>query len=72
MYVCKYLREIPASKCYYCQILIEHFLDKVFVKKKDTQKSNSIEISPVGAELFHADIKTDGQTHMTKWRVRFS
>jgi hypothetical protein len=30
-----------------------------------------MKIRPVGAELFHADIGTDGRTYMTKLRVAY-
>jgi len=30
-----------------------------------------MKIHPVGAELFHADGRTDGQTHMTKLIAAF-
>ena len=33
--------------------------------------SNFMKIRPVGAELFHADRRTDGQTDMTKIIVAF-
>jgi len=35
------------------------FLDSV---SKNTQMSNFVKIRPVGAELFHADRRTDGRT----------
>ena len=35
----------------------------------NTQMSNFMKIRPVGAELFHADRRTDTQTGMTKLRV---
>jgi hypothetical protein len=38
---------------------------------KNTQILNSIKIRPVGAELFHADRQTNGQTDMTKITVAF-
>jgi hypothetical protein len=37
------------------------------ILKKNTQIPNLMKILPVGAELFHADRRTD--THMTKLRV---
>jgi hypothetical protein len=47
---------------YACQISIElDFSRRVF---KSTQTANLTKIRPVGAELFHADGWTDGQT----WR----
>ena len=39
---------------------------------KKSQVSNFIKIRPVGAVLFHADGRTDGQTDMTKLLTRFS
>jgi len=44
------------------------FLDTV---SKNTQVSNFTKIRPVGAELFHADGRTDGQTNMKKLAVAF-
>ena len=38
---------------------------------KNTQIPNFLKILPVGAELFHADGRTDGQTDMTKIIVAF-
>jgi hypothetical protein len=38
---------------------------------KDTSVSNFMKIRPVGAELFHADGRTDGRTEMTKLIVAF-
>jgi hypothetical protein len=35
------------------------------------QISNLMKISQVGAELFHANRRTDGRTHMTKLIVAF-
>ena len=40
-----------------------NFLHRV---SKKTQISNFMKIRPVGAELFHADVRTEGQTDMTK------
>jgi hypothetical protein len=40
-------------------------------KKKKTQISDFIKIRPVGAELFHADGRTDGQADTTKIVVGF-
>ena len=37
-----------------------------------TQISNFMKIRPVGAELFHADGRTDRQTDMTKLTVAFT
>ena len=39
--------------------------------KKYPQISNVIKIRPLGAELFHEDGRTDGQTDMTKQIVAF-
>jgi len=38
---------------------------------RNTQKSNFIKIRPVGAKLFYADERADGQTDMTKLIVAF-
>ena len=38
---------------------------------KNLQISNSMKICQVGAELFHADRRTDGRTDMTKLIVVF-
>ena len=35
------------------------FSGQIFKKKKKTQLSNFMKIRPVGAELFHADGRTD-------------
>jgi hypothetical protein len=45
-----------------------NFLDRF--SKKNTQ-IHSVKIRPVGAELFHADGRTDGRTDATKLRVVF-
>ena len=39
--------------------------------RKNTQISNFIEIRPVGAELFNAGGRTDGQADMTKLIIAF-
>jgi len=53
----KYLVVFMDSACYACQSLIYfNFLD-IFSEKKE--KSNFVQIRPVGAELFHADGQTD-------------
>jgi len=39
--------------------------------QKNTQISNFMKILPMGAELFHVDRRTDGQTDMTKIIVAF-
>jgi hypothetical protein len=44
------------------------FLDRF---SKNTQVSNFIKILPLGAELFHADGRTNVQTDMTKLIVAF-
>ena len=50
-----------------CQILMKQFF---FVRSsKNTQISNFMKIRPVGAHLFHADVRTD--TDMTKVTVTF-
>ena len=38
---------------------------------KNAQMSNFIKILPLGAELFHADRQTDGQTETSKLIVAF-
>ena len=38
---------------------------------KNTQRLNFMKIRPVGAELFNADGRADGQTEMTKITVAF-
>jgi hypothetical protein len=38
---------------------------------ENTQISNFMKIRPVGAEMFHADIRIDGQTDTTKVTVAF-
>jgi len=45
-----------------------NFLDRI---SKNSEISNLIKIRLVGAELFRADGRTDGQTEMTKERVAF-
>ena len=42
-----------------------------FFFSKDTEIPNFMKIRPVGAELFHADGRTDGQTDITKPIVPF-
>ena len=37
-----------------------NFSRQAFSEKKNTQISNFMKIRPVGAELFHADGRTDG------------
>jgi hypothetical protein len=44
------------------------FLDRY---SKNTQISNLMKIRPVGADLFHADGRTDGRTDMTKLIIGF-
>jgi len=45
-----------------------NFLDRY---SKNTQIANFMKICHVGAELFHAEGRTDGQTCMTKLTVAF-
>jgi hypothetical protein len=48
------------STCNSCQILMKlEFLDRF---SRSIQESNFMKIRPVGAELFHADERTDGRT----------
>jgi len=52
---------IGLSTRYSCQILMKFdFSRQIF---ENTQISNFMTIRPVGAELFHADGRTDGQTN---------
>jgi len=39
---------------------------------KNTQISNLMKIRPMGAELFHADRRTDGQAERQTWRSAWS
>jgi hypothetical protein len=43
---------------YYCRILIKLQFSRPSFEKKKAQISSLIKISPVGAELFHADAWT--------------
>jgi len=53
-----------------CQIEMKlYFLDRFFLK--NPKISNFITIRPLGAELFHADRHTNGQTDMTESIVAF-
>jgi hypothetical protein len=47
---------------------LQFFFDRV---SKNTQIPNFMKIHPVGAELLHADRRTDGWTYMTKLKVTF-
>jgi hypothetical protein len=51
---------------YSCQILM-----KLELLHKYLKSTNFMTIRPVGAELFHVDRRTDGQTDMTKRIVAF-
>jgi hypothetical protein len=55
---------------YSCQILMKLELSRQSLKK-NIQISKFMKISPVGAELLHAEGRTDGRTDMTKLRVAF-
>jgi len=60
---------LHVSTGYSCQILMKlEFPRQIFDKYS---KPNFIKICPVGAELFHADGRSDGQTDMTKLIVVF-
>jgi len=48
------------STHYTCQILTNLAFFRKFSRNKQT--SNNMKIRPVGAELFHTDGRTDGQT----------
>jgi hypothetical protein len=48
------------STRYSRQILTKHAFFRTF--SRNTQISNNTKIRPVGAELFHTDGRTDGQT----------
>ena len=62
--------DFTQSVRYSCQILLDsNFLDRVC---KNTQMSNLIKILPVGAEILHADGRTEGQTDMMKLVVVLS
>jgi hypothetical protein len=54
---------------YSCHILIKQTLLDKF--SKNPQTSNFMKIRPVGAELFHANGRADGQTDVTKLIVAF-
>ena len=55
--------------CYGCQILIKlEFSRQIFEKYSNIK---FMTIHPVGAEMFHADGRTDGRTDMTKLIVAF-
>ena len=49
-------------------VILVEFLD---IFSKSTQISNCMKIPPVGAELFYADRRMDGQTDMTNLIVAF-
>jgi hypothetical protein len=54
------------SSRYSCQISI-----KLELSRQIFEKYSNIKFHSVGAELFHADGRTDGQTYMTKLIVIF-
>jgi hypothetical protein len=45
----------------FCRALVKHEFSQR--SSKNTQISNFMKIHPVGAESFHAEGRTDGQTH---------
>jgi hypothetical protein len=62
------------STDYSSQILIKKFEFFPEISSKNLQIQNFIKISPVGAELFHADGEADGQdgrTDVTKLILAF-
>ena len=52
------------SDCNETYILLTDFIN-------NTQISKLLKIRPMGAQFFHADGRTDGQTDTTKLRVAF-
>ena len=63
---------------YWCSRKVPGILDRVLWKlnfhnrfSKNTQLSNVLKIRPVGAEVFHAGRRTDGQTDMEKLIAAF-
>ena len=57
------------STCYSCQILMKLAYSRQILKNNRIR--NLMKIHPVGAELFHAERRTDGRTDMTKLIVVF-
>ena len=57
------------SNRYFCKILIKLIFSRQNLEK--TQITDFIKVRPVGAELFHEDGQTDGQTDMTNLTVAF-
>ena len=58
----------------YLLFLLDFNETSIFLKErfsKHTPISNIMKIRPMGAELFHADRRTDGQTDMTQLIVTF-
>ena len=65
----KYILVFAESTVYCCPILIELEFSQPF--SKNSQMSNLMKVSPVGAELFHADRLTDRRIDVTKLIAAF-
>jgi hypothetical protein len=59
------------SLCKVSVILVRFRLNSDFLHRflKNHKTSNLMKIRPVGAEMFHADVRRDRQTYMTKLTV---
>jgi len=62
---------LSSRKVPFILVIFYYFLNFLDRFSKGTQISNFMKIRPVGAELFYADRRTDGQTNMTKLTVAF-